>query len=105
MKLSLPALLDAGRRFAAGVILPTTRRRTFSPEQARHARRGFFLAGLTLASFLALHPPAAHAQDPNWSSEQWIGTWGAGPGGPPLPATTMTYTNQTLRLIVHTSVG
>jgi hypothetical protein len=103
MKLSLPALLDAGRRFTAGLARPRIRRQAFTRKQLRQARRGFFLLGLTLATFIALHPPAAQAQD--WVSEHWIGTWGAGPGGPPLPATTQTYTNQTLRLIVHTSVG
>jgi lysophospholipase L1-like esterase len=77
MKLSLPALLDAGRR-------------------------SFLAAGLALAATLAA-APGAMAQ--NWTAEHWIGTWGAGPGGPPLPANTQIFTDQTVRLIVHTSVG
>jgi lysophospholipase L1-like esterase len=78
MKSSLPALLDAGRR-------------------------NFVAAGLALATTLAVCAPGALAQD--WISERWIGTWGAGPGGPPLPANTQTFTDQTLRLIVHSSIG
>src|SRR5205085_8348911 len=70
MKRNLPALLDAGRR-------------------------GFLIAGLALAASLALPAPGALAQD--WSTEHWVGTWGAGPGGPPLPATTQTFTDQTVR--------
>jgi lysophospholipase L1-like esterase len=106
MKLSLPALLDAGRRFTTSLAAPRAPSRPPSPRQARDARRGFFLAGLALAGAMAMHPPAAHAQGTqDWSSERWVGTWGAGPGGPPLPANTQVFTNQTLRLIVHTSVG
>jgi lysophospholipase L1-like esterase len=95
MKLSLPALLDAGRRFAAG-WLP----RSFTPQRSR---RGFLLAGLGLAAVLSWQPPPVYAQ--GWNAERWVGTWGAGPGGPPLPANTQTFTDQTVRLIVHTSIG
>jgi lysophospholipase L1-like esterase len=99
MKLSLPALLDAGRRYVAGWIP-----RPFdSSPRPRQTRRAFFLMGLSLATVLAFPPPPVHAQD--WTSERWIGTWGAGPGGPPLPANTQTFTDQTVRLIVHTSIG
>jgi hypothetical protein len=61
MKLSLPALLDAGRRFSARLSLSRTRRPSFTPRQMRLARLGFFLLGLTLATFVALHPPAGAA--------------------------------------------
>jgi lysophospholipase L1-like esterase len=37
-------------------------------------------------------------------AEHWVGTWGAGAGGPPLPGHGQSFTNQTLRLVVHTSV-
>jgi hypothetical protein len=40
----------------------------------------------------------AHAQD-------WIGTWGVAPAGPPAVADAMVLTDQTLRLIVRTSIG
>jgi lysophospholipase L1-like esterase len=78
MKLSFPALLDAGRRT-------------------------FLVAGLALAATLAFPPAGALAQ--NWTADRWVGTWGAGPGGPPLPANTQIFTDQTLRLIVHSSIG
>jgi lysophospholipase L1-like esterase len=99
MKLSLPALLDAGRRRLAGWIP----RPFHASPRPRQARRAFFLGSLGLAAALAFQPPPLHAQD--WTGERWIGTWGAGPGGPPLPANTQTFTDQTLRLIVHTSIG
>jgi hypothetical protein len=61
MKSSLAALLDAGRRVIVGLAMSWTPRRPFTRQQAQLARRGFLLLGLTLACFLALHPPAAHA--------------------------------------------
>jgi lysophospholipase L1-like esterase len=61
------------------------------------------LSGLALATTLAFAPHGAQAQ--NWNTERWVGTWGAGPGGPPLAANTQTFTDQTVRLIVHTSIG
>jgi len=95
MKLSLPALLDAGRRTIAA-WLP----RPLTPQQSR---RGFLLAGIGLAAVLSWQPPPVYAQ--GWNAERWVGTWGAGPGGPPLPANTQTFTDQTVRLIVHNSIG
>jgi hypothetical protein len=73
MKLSLPALLDAGRRFTTGLAMFRIRRQAFTRQQLRQARRGFFLLGLTVATFIALHPPAVQAQD--WGSE-----YGSAPG-------------------------
>jgi lysophospholipase L1-like esterase len=61
------------------------------------------LSGLALATTLAFAPHGAQAQ--NWATSRWVGTWGAGPGGPPLAANTQTFTDQTVRLIVHTSIG
>lgn len=48
-------------------------------------------------------PAGGHA-DGGLGSE-WVGTWGTAPAGPPLPAAIETFNNQTLRLIVHISVG
>jgi lysophospholipase L1-like esterase len=67
------------------------------------SRRAFLLAGLGLATALALPAPAVFAQD--WKAAHWVGTWGAAPAGPQLPANTLTFTDQTVRLIVHTSAG
>jgi lysophospholipase L1-like esterase len=95
MKLSFPALLDAGRKTIAA-WLPR-------PSTPQAARRGFLLAGIGLAAVLSWQQPPVYAQ--GWNAERWVGTWGAGPGGPPLPANTQTFTDQTVRLIVHTSIG
>lgn len=65
--------------------------------------RSGLMAGVALAALLALPPAPAHAVLP--AAQEWIGTWGAGPGGPPLPAAAKTFDHQTLRMIVHTSVG
>ncbi len=53
-----------------------------------------------MALLMALAMVQASAQAPAWS-----GTWGAAPAGPPPPARLLTFTDQTLRLIVHTSNG
>jgi lysophospholipase L1-like esterase len=47
-------------------------------------------------------PPAPSAPPPN--PPHWVGTWGAAPQ-PPFKNAPKVYQNQTLRLIVHTSVG
>jgi lysophospholipase L1-like esterase len=60
-------------------------------------------AGLLAVAGLGLTSLPAIAQD--WHTEHWVGTWGTAPAGPPLPAATQTFTDQTLRLIVHTSIG
>ena len=89
-----PALLDLARRTMAAFRRPTP---------ARRPRRTMMLAGAALAVALAL--PGQPAQAQNWSTERWTGTWGTAPAGPPLPANVQTFTDQTLRLIVHTSIG
>jgi lysophospholipase L1-like esterase len=66
-------------------------------------RRGFLLAGPALAAGLAL--PAATAQAQTLPGERWTATWGAAPAGPPPTDSTMSLSSQTLRLIVHASVG
>jgi len=85
-------------------------RRTPSPAPAlprpiptRRSRFGLVLAGAALAAILALPGHGANAQ--GWNSERWTGAWGAAPAGPPAPASLQTFTDQTLRLIVHTSIG
>ncbi|MDB5746374.1 MAG: hypothetical protein JWP72_1222 [Massilia sp.] len=88
------ALFDLARRTMAGWR---------SPAPATRPRRAMLFAGAALAFALAL--PGQHVEAQNWSSERWTGTWGTGPAGPPLPATVQTFTDQTLRLIVHTSIG
>ncbi|MGJ7914099.1 SGNH/GDSL hydrolase family protein [Massilia sp. LXY-6] len=60
--------------------------------------------GLLALAGMALPSLPAFAQ-PDWTTEQWVGTWGTGPAGPPLSNQVMTFNDQTLRLIVHTSIG
>ncbi len=66
-------------------------------------RRATLLSGLALAFALTLPGSQAGAQP--WSSERWTGTWGTAPAGPPPAANLQTFNDQTLRLIVHTSIG
>ena len=89
-----PALFDLARRTLAAFHRPT---------QANRPRRNMLLAGAALAVALALPGQPVGAQ--NWSSERWTGTWGTAPAGPPAPANLETFNDQTLRLIVHTSIG
>ncbi|HBF49732.1 MAG TPA: SGNH/GDSL hydrolase family protein, partial [Massilia sp.] len=69
----------------------------------RRSRFGLVLAGAALAAILALPGGGASAQ--GWNNERWTGTWGTAPAGPTAPASLQTFTDQTLRLIVHTSIG
>ena len=62
-------------------------------------RRGFLQTGPLLAAALALPALPARAAD------RWTASWGAAPAGPPPSASTMSLSGQTLRLIVHASVG
>jgi lysophospholipase L1-like esterase len=65
-------------------------------------RRRLLLTGSAIAAGFALPAaPLAQAQ----TTERWTATWGAAPAGPPPTASTMTLSSQTLRLIVHASVG
>jgi lysophospholipase L1-like esterase len=65
------------------------------------ARRAVLLAGALAAASLALPISPVGAAEPR----NWVGTWGAVPAGPPLPAQLLQFKDQTLRLIVHTSIG
>ncbi|MFL6707502.1 MAG: SGNH/GDSL hydrolase family protein [Massilia sp.] len=68
-------------------------------------RRGALLA-LALSCALSLPFGQAAAQNGrDWTGENWVGTWGTAPAGPPLETATQVFTNQTLRLIVHSSIG
>ncbi|WP_305822027.1 SGNH/GDSL hydrolase family protein [Massilia brevitalea] len=74
-----------------------------SGRSARPARRNFLRAGPLLAASLAVPALPAHAQ--SGAGEHWSATWGAAPAGPPPSASTQSFTSQTLRLVVHTSIG
>ncbi|TFW31704.1 SGNH/GDSL hydrolase family protein [Massilia horti] len=57
------------------------------------------LAGAALAAAMAV--PASASQ--GWPSGHWVATWGASPGT--VPANARAFSDQTLRLIVRTSIG
>ena len=88
------ALSDFARRTADAFCRPTPTKRP---------RPGMLLGGVALAIALAL--PGQHVSAQDWTTEHWTGTWGAAPAGPPPAASFQTFTDQTLRLIVHTSIG
>ncbi|CAN7298715.1 SGNH/GDSL hydrolase family protein [Massilia sp. LjRoot122] len=95
----LPALLQYLNaylnRFAEGIALSTRR---MNPP-----RRRLLLGSAMLAAAIALtsHPAGAQA----WTTEHWTATWGTAPAGPPPESGLQVFRDQTLRLIVHTSIG
>lgn len=66
-------------------------------------RRRILLGAPVLAGALAA--PGADVMAQGGLPERWSATWGCAPAGPPPPASLLTFTNQTLRLIVRTSLG
>ncbi len=72
----------------------------FSP-----SRRALLAAAAFALGGLAFNPAAAEAPRMLDPAKTWVGTWGTAPAGPPLPAALQTFTDQTVRLIVHTSIG
>jgi len=65
-------------------------------------RRAILRGGVALgAAFLCPFPPAL-AQA---ARENWCASWGTAPAGPPPAATTQSFTDQTLRLVVRASIG
>lgn len=67
--------------------------------------RAALAAGVLALAGLSLPFAPAAAQQPAWDTQQWVGTWGTAPAGPPLAGQAPVFTDQTLRLIVHTSIG
>lgn len=61
-----------------------------------HAMRRWLLAWVMLV--VAVTPATAQVA-------VWSGTWGAAPAGPPPAARLLSFTDQTLRLVVHTSIA
>jgi len=57
-----------------------------------------------VCAVIGLLSTPATAQGPATKPTRWVGTWAAAPQAP-LPGALQTFRNQTLRLIVHTSVG
>jgi lysophospholipase L1-like esterase len=71
-----------------------------------HGRRRIGLALALLALAAAALPWARMAAAPGAADDgRWTGTWGTGLAGPALPAEALALQGQTLRLVVHTSIG
>ena len=85
------------------------------PRTSLSLRHRVALAAVVASSLLtfALSPaqadnlvrPAAQAASVHEAGSGWIASWGTAPAGPPIAKELMTFTDETLRLIVHTSVG
>jgi lysophospholipase L1-like esterase len=66
-------------------------------------RRRILLGAPLLAGALAL--PAGSVSAQAGLPARWSAAWGCAPAGPPPAASMLTFSNQTLRLIVRTSLG
>ncbi|MGF6179860.1 lysophospholipase L1-like esterase [Massilia sp. UYP32] len=86
----LSALAAAARRLLPQVYLTPALRR-------------LLLASAMLAAAITLAGQPAAAQ--SWDTSHWTASWGAAPAGPPADASPHTFTDQTLRLVVQSSVG
>ena len=67
------------------------------------ALRRLLLASAMLAAAIALAGQPAMAQ--SWDTSHWTASWGAAPAEPPSDASLYAFNNQTLRLVVQSSVG
>jgi lysophospholipase L1-like esterase len=76
------------------------------PSGAGHSRI-ILLAALAIGLFAAAAVVLVlrHASTPGGEDGAWTATWGTGLAGPALPAEQVLLRGQTLRLIVHTSIG
>jgi lysophospholipase L1-like esterase len=75
---------------------------------APNRNKRWFLMAVGLAIALAALPSVPTAFTKDEDKERWVGTWATGPAGPTPPEAFFPapeFNNQTLRLIVHTSIG
>jgi lysophospholipase L1-like esterase len=90
--------------FVAACRLP--RVLAYAASATVRSRRAFLAAGAVVFAGLVLAFAPAKAQQPMpWAAERWVATWGAALAGPPTTSGPQAYENQTLRLVVHTSIG
>jgi lysophospholipase L1-like esterase len=68
--------------------------------------RAWLARSLVAVATCAALTTAASAQQPSARTDaNWVGTWGTAVGMPAHPAELHTFSGQTLRLVVHTSIG
>ena len=76
---------------------------------ARPSRRRYLaaIAATVLGLALGTAPPRADARDSRDNDNHWVGTWAASPQSvdPFTPANPPSFTGQTIRQIVHASIG
>ena len=98
MNPSLPTLFDLARRATRALVVKS--------RILNRSRRNFLLAGALAAATAALPITPVGAVDlGRWDTQNWVGTWSTAAAGPPLAANLQQFSNQTLRLITHTSIG
>lgn len=68
-------------------------------------RRRLLIAGPALAAGVAAFGVGAPVAAQSWRLEDWCPTWGCAPAGPPTSANTLSFSDQTVRLIAHGSIG
>jgi lysophospholipase L1-like esterase len=83
----------------------TTHRRPLMTIKPSINRPRCALLAIAALSFSLAFSPASAQEGRDWTADNWVGTWGSAPAGPPLDSATQVFNNQTLRLIVHSSIG
>lgn len=74
--------------------------------QPRPARRSFLQHSAALAAGLAIAPGATLADGAAAAAgDTWTASWGTAPAGPPTATNALSFSNQTLRLVVRASLG
>src|SRR3989442_9627216 len=90
-------------------MLSWNAQRPTSPVTGQWIRRRSFIVVFAVLALASLGvAPAAFAGDghDNDRDQPWVATWGASPVAPlPTNLTNPGFTNQTVRLIVHTSIA
>ncbi len=76
-----------------------------SNQPGRPRRRAFLHHGAVLLGALGSGAFGTSRAAPPPTRDTWCATWGAAPAGPPPEATTLGFSDQTLRLVVRASIG
>jgi lysophospholipase L1-like esterase len=106
-----PTTIFEEKKMRTSLVRPSTAVRGVAQTLAQRTscivrlRRCLLVAGAFVVAGLSVQLPVALAQPTGRTDGYWVGTWGSAPAGPPLQADLMSFNGQTLRLIVHTSIG
>jgi len=83
--------------------IPTTLTAHLQP--GRRARREFLRTATALAAGVGLGVGPCMPALAGAAADSWTATWGTAPAGPPVAGSALSFSNQTLRLIAHASIG